>query len=374
MPVALSAAPYRVVGIGSAYDVGGSARAINAGHIVAGSIDGAAFTWAGGRLTIYRAPKARDPDDVASSIATAIAADGTAVGSRGTYGPIAMSGLEVATAALFRNGTMTYLDRSRNETFEAFGINDRDTVVGVDAYRGFIRDADGTITSIAPLSTRSEWNGTIASAIDDEGEIVGGTTVNVPWAFDRALPPPQDGYAPARHSVQALPIHAFELTRSAGGQRMLDLGTIPGFLDTFATALNQDGIVVGYSGTSSGPKWTLVEGPSHAWVYERGHMSDLGVLKPGDASYALGVNDAATIVGCSGPPPHVPWLQTGAAASSREVAVRWVDKRIENLNDLIPANTGWKLLCARAIDRDGWIVGDGLYDGSRRAFVLEPRS
>jgi len=374
VPVALSAPLYRVVGIGTLQDVGGSARAINANHAVAGSIDGAAFAWAHGTLTLYRPPKALDPDDVASSVATAIASDGTAAGSLGTYGPVAMSGLETATAALFRSGAISYLDRSRNESFEAFGINDRDTVVGMDAYRGFVRDADGSIAHIVPLSTRSDWNGSAASAIDNAGVIVGATTVNVPWTFDAALPPPQDGYAPARHSVEALPIHAFEMTRSASGQHMRDLGTIPGFLDTYATALNAGGIVVGYSGTTSGPKWTLVEGPSHAWVYERGRMRDLGVRKPGDSSYALGINDAGTIVGCSGPTQRVPWLQTGAPPSSRDVAVRWVDNGIQNLNALIPANSGWKLLCARAIDRDGWIVGDGLYDGSPRAFVLEPRS
>ena len=59
-------------------------------------------------------------------------------------------------------------------------------------------------------------------------------------------------------------------------------------------------------------------------------------------SYAYGVKDAGVIVGCSG-----------------EDAVRWVNKRMQNLNALIDRHSGWDLSCARGINRAGTIVGTG---------------
>ena len=59
-------------------------------------------------------------------------------------------------------------------------------------------------------------------------------------------------------------------------------------------------------------------------------MTDLGALEKAN-SIAYGVNDASVIVGCSG-----------------DDAVRWVNKRIENLNHLIDRRSGWHLtVCTR---------------------------
>ncbi len=55
---------------------------------------------------------------------------------------------------------------------------------------------------IAPLSTREEWNGTRASAIDNEGRFVGGTTIDVPH-FRQPQTQADMG------EIDALPIHAF---------------------------------------------------------------------------------------------------------------------------------------------------------------------
>lgn len=45
---------------------------------------------------------------------------------------------------------------------------------------------------------------------------------------------------------------------------------------------------------------------------------------------------------------------------------------MRNLNRLIPANSGWQLTVARAINDAGQIVGDGILNGQQRAFLLTP--
>jgi probable HAF family extracellular repeat protein len=73
---------------------------------------------------------------------------------------------------------------------------------------------------------------------------------------------------------------------------IIDLGSLGG--DSYATAINAGGQVVGYSNFVSG-------GPNHAFLYSNGHMTDLGTLS-GTWSYAYGINDSGQVVGYSGDP------------------------------------------------------------------------
>lgn len=167
---------------------------------------------------------------------------------------------------LFEGGKTRFLDRKNigQCSFEIDGINDAGVVVGIHAYRGFVRYPDGLELTVNPLSTRPEWNGTRVGAIDNEGDIIGGT--------------PRPVYGP---DLNDYVIHAFLATADRGRvHNMRDLGALPGFPDTYATAIAEDGTVVGYSGTNSGPKWTRVTGPSHAWMWYRGHMTDIGAAGP----------------------------------------------------------------------------------------------
>ena len=47
---------------------------------------------------------------------------------------------------------------------------------------------------------------------------------------------------------------------------------------------------------------------------------------------------------------------------------------MQDLNALIPANSGWVLQSANAINSAGQITGDGLYKGQDQAFLLTPSS
>jgi hypothetical protein len=45
---------------------------------------------------------------------------------------------------------------------------------------------------------------------------------------------------------------------------------------------------------------------------------------------------------------------------------------MRDLNDLIPAGSGWELETARGINDNGWIVGEGTFNGEHRMFLLTP--
>jgi hypothetical protein len=143
---------YRVVEIGDKRQPIGTARAINAHGVVAGQLGEGAFTWDGHTFVQYKPEAISYLDGPYTSIATAVNAEGVAVGHDGSYMPESMSGLELATAAIFEHGATTFIERERNGTFEADGINDCGEIVGERGYRVFMCRSDGTIIEIYPLS------------------------------------------------------------------------------------------------------------------------------------------------------------------------------------------------------------------------------
>ncbi|HET7815792.1 MAG TPA: hypothetical protein VFL13_15630 [Candidatus Baltobacteraceae bacterium] len=338
----------------------GEALAINAAGDVAGHGAGAAFIWRRGVLQTFAGIQYFYLDGPYSSVASTLNDRGMAAGSDGNYMPCAMSGLELATAVTFHGSKTEFLDKSKSGqcSYEVNGINNAGTMVGVDGYRGFVRNADGSSFEIKPLSHRPEFNGTRATAIDNEGNVVGGTTIDVAHVGTVQAGEQSTGFnGPMRPmygpDMNSYVIHAFRASFAGGIQSMQDLGTIPGFPDTYATAIAEDGTVVGYSGMQSGPKWTRVYGHSHAWMHYAGRMTDIG--RGSEDSYAYGVNDRGIIVGCSG-----------------GRAVRWVEKKMQDLNALVAPESGWQLLCAHAINRRGEIAATGIKDGVQEAVLLVP--
>ena len=66
-------------------------------------------------------------------------------------------------------------------------------------------------------------------------------------------------------------------------------------------------------------------------------------------------------------PRHAPGLPTYDPR-----AVIYIKGKIQNLNELIPADSGWVLLEANGINDFGQIVGSGRIGGKKRGFVLTP--
>jgi probable HAF family extracellular repeat protein len=90
-------------------------------------------------------------------------------------------------------------------------------------------------------------------------------------------------------------------------------------------------------------------------------MTNLGTLGDG-SSFANDINNAGDVVGyvqaTSGPSPFVAFLSGSDG--------------ITDLNTLIPADSGWSLWFAAAINDNGQVVGSGTFNGEPRAFLLTP--
>lgn len=245
-----------------------------------------------------------------------------------------------SNAFLYRDGRAVDLGTlPGDDTSVGFGLNDAGWVVGESV-------ALTPVNSIA--STRAAlWRGgevidlgtlgggaATARAVNNRGQIVGssytGGKGSCPYCGDYAAFLWQDG-------------------------RMANLGTLGGG-NAFPRRINDAGQVVGYSGTA--------DGATRAFLWQGGAMRDLGTLGGRDST-AWGLNDAGQIVG------------RAATGDYRPDRAFLVDSRfggaILDLNDFIPANSGWTLVWATAINNRGQIVGVGEYGGQRRAFLLTPR-
>ncbi len=89
------------------------------------------------------------------------------------------------------------------------------------------------------------------------------------------------------------------------------LGTLGG-RNSRATDINQDGVIVGWSDTKSGD--------THAFVYQNGVMKDIGTLG-GKTSQAFGISNAGRVVG------------TSTTASGKRHAFAYANGKFQDLGD-----------------------------------------
>jgi uncharacterized membrane protein len=123
-------------------------------------------------------------------------------------------------------------------------------------------------------------------------------------------------------------------------------------------AVNEGGVAVGWSDTPSGRR-------ACAWM--AGQVKPLATTAKFN-SEAYAINRAGTIIG-----------QTTEQASKdgwKWLACIWRNGKQQDLNQLIPAGSGWKLSVASGISDNGFIVGYGSYarypTHHWRAFLLRP--
>lgn len=215
----------------------------------------------------------------------------------------------------------------------ATGINDRGIVVGgatgytrtnEDASHAFIYNGGGPIQDLG----FGDYSG--ATSINNRDEI----TVIV--------------------TTGDFAVYRSFLYRNGQRQPLPGLGGNIGY----ATAINDLSVVAGYS-TLPG------ESVSHAFVYANGKIRDLDPKSP-NSSFAFGINLFGIVVGSYNTQQLQDW-HDGLAFLWRPG-----DTQIRNLNDQIDPRSGWILSSATDINDEGQIVGDGLHNGLRRAFLLTP--
>jgi probable HAF family extracellular repeat protein len=150
--------------------------------------------------------------------------------------------------------------------------------------------------------------------------------------------------------------HAFLWTNGV----MTDLGTLGGDSSS-ATALNDKGQIVGWSGTTPGGGALAFDPSARAFVWDSGQMVNLGGLPGGSISSAASINNNGVIVGYA------------IDAQNQQRAVVWENGEIVDLNTLIPADSGLTLNAAYDINDAGQIVcGATTANGDFTGIILTP--
>ena len=120
-------------------------------------------------------------------------------------------------------------------------------------------------------------------------------------------------------------------------------------LYALAEAINKDGAIVGQ------------DNRNQAFLLIDREPVQLGTLG-GSTSHAFDINDAGQIVG------------TARTTNEVDHAVLWENGATTDLNDTIPANSGWELRSTRAINNRGEILGIGVLNDVEQGFILYPTS
>lgn len=301
-----------------------------------------------------------------NSIATDINNLGQVVGS--AYG---MS-LTPFYAFIWENGTMTNLGALPNYTASssASSINDLGQVVGISYDRtpnlrgstnhAFLWSASDGMTDLGTLGGRSSW----ANGINNLGQVVGksidvqgslrayrtapNSPIN-PITDDLGINIDNSGFSDANDINSKGQVVGLMPNGVYGGGFVWENNAVTeleGFRS--ASAINDKGQIVG----------TPTAGSVSAGVlWDNGVIINLSTLGYGGS--ANDINDSGQVVGTA----------YGLGDSRPYI---WENGVRSDLNDLIPADSGWNLLFASAINNRGQIVGDGRINGQRRAYLLTP--
>ena len=305
----------------------------------------------------------------------------TADGSSHAYRTAANQPINPATDDL---GT---LDGRADGASEALGINDLGQVVGWSS----ILLADQTLWEHAfrtaanqPINPATDDLGTLgglasyAYGINDSGQVVGEAhdPNNSSRAFRTAANQPINPATDDLGTLGGGNARAYGINNS--GQAVGEATDSSGYDGAFRTAANQPinpaadnlrpkgtGAAVGINNLGQAVGYAYLAG-DHAFRTAPNlpidpNTDDLGTMGHLE-SYATAINEAGQVVGWWYDPGNV-W---------QDHAFLWTHGVMYDLNDLIPAQSGWQLWEARGINDAGQIVGNGKINGLQHAFLLTP--
>ena len=271
-------------------------------------------------------------------------------------------------------GTMADLGSLGGSASWANAINGLGHVVGVSSTMGSGRATlwrDGSIIDLTPdlLNTAAST----ATGINDRGQVLinvggsafvweNGSRITIgglgggsthPADINSAGQVVGSSYHPAMTSL-GLMQHAFLWQNGV----TTDLGVLAGDEDSGASAINSDGVIVGSSGRTDPDTYLSTYRP---FIYQNGTMTPIPA--PSFEAYGGDVNDSGVVVGT---------MRAGGAVTPWHA---WIYENgvVTNLNALKPSGSGLHLAFATAIDNEGRIAGVA-YDAQARyhAFLLTP--
>lgn len=319
-----------------------------------------AFVWQAGRM---RALPVLTGSDFLSP--RAINNRGQIVGT--AYGKIAW---KQKRAFLWEHGTTRDLGTPAAEVSEAFSINDRGEVVGT-SYRTVIRNGveHHVVDAYAFIWSKKNgfrklgkpWADSSPSVINNSEQMTGSSfMLGLEEEKKRraALPPNQQPYRGnlvptgallwkngAMHNLEILPAW------SSVGIDINDQAEIVGRMSLYPDSDQ----IVGVPAAVARARAAMRD--SHHWfLWRNGQTLDLGSA-PDAASIAI--NNQGDIVG-----------GTRLTNSDKPQAFLWRDGQRYILSHCIPDSAGWHLSTATGINNHRQIVGNGLHNGQRRAFLL----
>jgi probable HAF family extracellular repeat protein len=265
-------------------------------------------------------------------------------------------------------GVLNGFDESKAE-----GFNDAGQVIGTSLTGGYTFNGraflwhDGTMTA---LDGDGASNTSAAFGINAAGQIVGKRSeIAAIWDHGTVA---SLGTFPNDYASYAVAINSFGqvagVSRGGGGTHaffydhgiMTPAGDLDGYAVGETMALNDAGEVVGtvFNYNAQPYAW-------HAYVWRGGITTDLGVLQQGATwNVANAINNLGAIVGLA--------MFIDGDVSSH--AFLYKDGHLQDLNSLIPAQSGWVLTNATSINDAGRIVGSGTLNGQDHTFLLTPVS
>ena len=297
-----------------------------------------------------------------------------------------LGGTESYAYAINENGQVagyaaTATNAAHAVLWTATKVGDLGTLGGAASY-GYAINAGGQIAGYSETADRqhnhgASWTGTsvtdlgsdaVANGINAGGQIAGTMGASVKHAVMWTAAVPTDlGTLGGRESTataindSGLIVGYSEMPGGTATHAVLwkgaaptDLGTLGGNY-SFAMAVNNGGQVAGYAGLSGATG-------THATLWSGATPTDLGTLG-GSNSMALGISDTGLVVGSS-----------TVQGDSGIHAVLWIGRTAYDLNDLLDTSgRGWTLVEARDINSAGQIVGWGMApSGQKHAFLLTP--